>query len=553
MSQAPLRCDKNKEAAEAIYQRLIGLEQAGALPQSLNLDSGYWSLNYKDSDKPKEPKKTLEGENDGIVSCEEVWENGLQILDALGEKAGWEEATDKTQPDAQKEAVKRYQEFRKLIEYQTKRPIPWVLEAPHYGATLQQSKVAKGIRSKIKKSIQKLNELLAQENLSPAQRQQCLVACLWWFVSFGKEAGLPEQVAQFQKKERFSQKVIDRVCGEFSKYLMENGGGLGAAYLWPDAKFEATALTALIEKKGWCTERAKIMYAALRMAGIEAFFVEPRLSVEYFLAKDMLPSMPLLGHMASGVGVRVLDERGKEAIWIVDVALRLLEGDYVRATDQWKAHPYWELSLRHFYMADLANLGEDQINHGKYKAAERNFETALQMGEDSTAYHVMGNYAHLFGIKAEQLSCRLKDKRKICKNMDENIDKYSKEATAINPYDPVFQFNRGKFLLYKHDLASAVDALLQSMDADSRYILPYQKLRKVIDDILEYGPGEFSAVWNVFIEKMPGIVEKHGSLREVINERVENMKPRKKRHKKLSRKDEEIIKLIEELKRASKL
>jgi len=541
MGQTRLTC--NKPAALAISEHLAGLD----------FDTGYRKLNYRDSSKPKEtvPKETIEGKGDGEISCEEIWENGLQALDTLGELADWEEEPvevkngDKKKAIDQNKAIERYQKLRALIECKTNRPIPWVFEAPYlckksvFGKTEiprdpKKLEEAKAIRTKVKKAIKKLDGLLEKAKLKSMQYQQCLIAFLYWFVLV-PENGIGEpiddkgnsQLVAFLTSQKIDPKTIQKIKTDFSKYLQQNGGGLGLANVGSDAEIEATALETVLQKTGWCTEQSKVMYAVLRMAGIEAFFVEPQLSVEYFMAKKRQTSIPLRSHMASGVGIKVIDENKKEGVWIVDVALKLLEADYIKEeTGKWQAHPYWELSLRHFYMADLANFGKDQIGRD-FSKAEQSFKTALDLGEDSTAFHAKGNFVRLLSQRAKKLSHRSKDYKKNYEDLDKNIDKYSKEAVIINPYNPVFQFNRGMYLTNKKNWSNwteIITCFLDSIDADPRYIKPYQELGVAIHGIRKNVPDLFSAEEEKELKKqIDVIVQKHPLLKEIIIKRLKEI------------------------------
>ena len=465
MSKVDLKC--LHPAAKAVYKYLIRLGVAD------RLDQGFRVIDYRD---PSNPKGILKEAGDGKVGCEELWENSFIILDELGQKP---------------EAVQKYRALRSLIETQTKRPIPWVLEAPTVGVSFQRQrsleKIAHQLRQKVLGAIDELNALLVDiKRQDETKYKRCLIACLYWFVLVGEDGkGEPlddqkkPHLVSFLTRQGLSREVVDKIRKDFSEYLQRkrSGGGLGLADVGQkDAKFEATALETVIQKRGGCTEQSKVMYAVLRMAGIESFFVEPKLSVEYFAAKRRHINIPLIGHVASGVGIKIVDEKGKEGVWIVDVALKQLEADYIRKTDQWKAHPYWELSLRHFYMADLANLGGNQTGFGNLAGAGQSLATALQLGEDSTASYAMGNYSYLLSQRFGRFFSDSKGYKEIRERMDKDIDKYSKAAVEINPDDAILQLNRGIYLSNKKDWVNwkeIISAFLKSIDADPRYIPPY--------------------------------------------------------------------------------
>lgn len=356
MADIVLQCKRKAETA--IYNHLV---RAGYADR---LDNGFRVLNYNN---PSRPKDNLEGAGDGKVVCEELWENALILLD------GWGESESTRQ---------KYDELRKIIEVQTRRSIPWVLDDPD-------------TRRKVDGAVKELNKILADiKKQDEAKYQRCLIACLYWFVFSGEDGRIiPLDFISFMEEQRIPSKTVDQITRQFSEYLQRTGGGFGLMAMGDeDAVLEATALETIIHKRGACTEQSKVMYAVLRMAGIKAFFVESHPSVEYFQAKRLPTRVPLQGHMASGVGAKVIDQNGEEKVWIVDMALKQLEADYIFDGPGWKAHSYWELSLRHFYMTDLSNLGRNQTGLGDLARAEQSLSTALQMGEDSAAFFCNGEF-----------------------------------------------------------------------------------------------------------------------------------------------------------------
>ena len=247
-----------------------------------------------------------------------------------------------------------------------------------------------------------------------------------------------------------------------------------------DAEEEGTVLQTIsgyvelkmgnIIKKGWCTEKAKVLYGVLHMAGFRAFFVEPLLPIDYFVKTNRLGNLeiPLPGHMASGVAVTLKNQKGKEEIWIMDMAMGMVHADY---TD----YPHWQLSLRHYWMADLSNLGVDQMRLGKvatknYEAAQKSFELALRLGRDSTAFHAMANYATLLGNKPEWVP----------PSVNVTAEYLTKKASQIHPLDSTIQHHLGLYYGNKGQLKEALKNFTKTIDIDPRDTDYFQDVGKIL-------------------------------------------------------------------------
>lgn len=150
--------------------------------------------------------------------------------------------------------------------------------------------------------------------------------------------------------------------------------------------------------------------------------------------------------------------------------------------------------------------------------------------------------------EAEKLSRHSKNYGKMREQLDRDIDKYSKAAVEAYPDEPTFQYNRGIYLANKKDLLSlkeGLSAFLKSIDADPRYVEPYQKLGQLFCDIRKNFPDDFPKVWEAFKTQIHGIVKKHSTLNGFIKNGLEKMQkaiPLKKPFRK------EVVELIEKVK-----
>ena len=344
----------------------------GAIKSSLltpqQFDNGFPVLLYKEG---KGPRVEVRDKGNNQIVCEEIWEQSLQVLDKLGAKAKWREDVSEVEgqaPNAEEEknAILKYQAFRRLIEKTTRHPIPWVLEVPY---TLDQSErdeqlpEARMLKERIFDVIEEIKKVAAPSKL----RQQMIVG-LFWFAAHASESEIPlSPQAKFSLRENGLEAWIP---------FLEKEGGLG--------------LFSRSGRPARATEQAKTLYAIYRMAGLDVFFVDVRLTPEYVVIKDLEAPPPLPPHVALGV-------HDGEKVKIVDMALGMVDADYVDPLPSlWQAHPWWELSLRHFWMGHLSNRGLDQQRNGDLKAAKFDYDTGFMLGKDSTAYLLFGNMATWF-------------------------------------------------------------------------------------------------------------------------------------------------------------
>ena len=196
-----------------------------------------------------------------------------------------------------------------------------------------------------------------------------------------------------------------------------------------DAEVEKTALETLIGevgpmgetiRNGGCTEQSKFLYAVLRMSGIRASFVEPHLPIDYLVVGKKIKKLeiPLPAHVAAGVGVKIKGTDGKENPWILDMSLKQALADYS------ERYSYFEVSLRHYWMMDLSNLGGGQSKAGKTSEAQETYELALRLGKDSTIHYVMSSYSALLSTLWQSSGEHRKDKiRRKADSLTENAFK----------------------------------------------------------------------------------------------------------------------------------
>ncbi|MDO8527483.1 MAG: hypothetical protein Q7T03_07345 [Deltaproteobacteria bacterium] len=441
--------DCTEASAVALYRHL---------QNRVLFDRGYREIDYQHS-----KTNPLKGKNDGKVVCEEIWETTLDTLDV------WSVDGEKTFD---------FHTLHKLIETTVRRPVPWVLEAPYVGkdggvlgnrtSSLVEvvEKEIQNIRTQIQNAIDKLkNDLQPLQNIDSQKYEEAFLIGLYAFVAAERK----DQKLSLAEVKRipFEAKTMPELAS-FLAYLAKEGG-LG---MWQknmkDAPLEKMALETIVGDfdqttgnvilNGWCTEQSKVLYAVLRMAGLQAGFIEPRLTINYFAKKGPLQEdIPLPAHIASGVKV----EAGGKT-WIMDMGMKMVRADY--AAD----HDYWELSLRQYWMVDLSNIAVGQSKADHQEQATASYETALNMGIDSTAHHSFLNYFYILSPAGKSAS-------RFCKNASDCL----RQAFALYPYSPEVWFEIGRA---RHgNYAKALEAFLEAIDLDPRYAEAYEAIGKIGD------------------------------------------------------------------------
>lgn len=460
-----------------------------------DFDVGYPILDFKNT---AEPGGRVRGAQDRKIQCEEIWEKGLTLLDAWGEAAGWEEVAP-TSATPYADSIRRYQELRRLIEGQMGQPIPWVFAAPTVGQAAfadDPQTVAQAIRQKVRLAIRALHRLLTAPSTlhDEATSVKASAVGLYWFTWMPEQkAGDDPSPSPLPVPTHVRESLKQYNIEAFADYLAQHGGlGLekiqaGTAAVLTDASREATALETVVNKQGWCTEQSKVLYAVLRMAGLSAVFVEPRLTVDYYAQKKALADLPspIPAHVASAVAIKTQSKRGKEEIFVLDMALQMPEADYARPGPL--RAPYWILSLRHYWMMDLANMGFDLGKSGVDKAQEI-YGHGLWLGQDSTAYHLFRNY----GVLLADHSPMTKPDGSPCATSDH----CTKQALELNSQDLVIHLNRADDLIggirvgKKKQYERALDHLLRALEIDPRYLNTFTALKELLKEAKEEQGGQ---------------------------------------------------------------
>ncbi|MDX1386754.1 MAG: hypothetical protein R3257_04130, partial [bacterium] len=162
-------------------------------------------------------------------------------------------------------ALESYQDHPAVAEFLTEKPIPWTLQSADPNSPLDPQ-----IQKLFKILIARIDKILQGQGLSPTdpKYQQAMALGLLAYVSLPDPEGM-------KKSKTFIPKLLKTLAelglAEFAQDLREIGG------LGMDRNFETvrefTAMEAIQERQGKCTELSKILFAALKMAQLEPYFV----------------------------------------------------------------------------------------------------------------------------------------------------------------------------------------------------------------------------------------------------------------------------------------
>lgn len=273
----------------------------------------------------------------------------------------------------------RFEKYPELAARLTGKPIPWTLDDLNPATNFDEK-----IRTQVKAAIAKLEQILLKQGLKPGSEefQEKLAVGLFHFAYF------PEKQAYIQGHHESLAKTVHELgeigLQDFETYLFQKGG-MGVAEFQGDAPQEATALESLTLKKGWCTERSKILFAVFRMAQLPAFFLYGRgwEMVKHLQQAgiELSPQQRVAGHHFIGVTI------GKR-VRAFDLSLFNSKAQYPR---------YYGESLSHFLSADLNNRANSLIEGGKLTEAEIQLLQAERL-----APHYFGTYANLTDIYYKQ-------------------------------------------------------------------------------------------------------------------------------------------------------
>lgn len=361
----------------------------------------------------------------------------------------------------------RYEKYPELAASLTGKPIPWTLDDLNPATSFDEK-----IRTQVKAAIAKLEQILLKQGMKPGSEefQEKMAVGLFYFAYF------PESPGQIQKQRESLTKTVQELreigLQDFETYLFQKAG-LGVSEFQGDAPHEATALESLSLKKGWCTERSKILFAVFRMANLPAFFLYGR---GWEMAKqlkqagiELTPQQRATGHHFIGVS---LGKRNR----FFDLSLFNSKAQYPK---------FYGESLSHFLGADLNNRANSLIEAGKLGEAETQL---LQAERLSPEY--FGTYANLTDIyyKQESYEKALATAKRSVQlepnfaegyfnlfavqeqlNQDASALESLKKAVSLAPEVPDFQYALGLTLHESGKTTEAIPHLREGLRLDPKH------------------------------------------------------------------------------------
>ena len=191
-------------------------------------------------------------------------------------------------------ALNNYLKFQALL-HQNGFPVVWSLDDLDPATTFDQE-----IRDKVTKAIDHFKTAIGKAGLrqnTPAFNEKLALA-LYYFTLNSPDRSLVQGTAKELKNAGLEEVIL----------FLRNNGGLGLVDNIRDCAVEATALSALKQNCGGCSEDSSVLYAVFKMAGLEAIFIDGQPSPKT-LKKYNFP--PNTRHVAVGLvlpgRVRIFD------------------------------------------------------------------------------------------------------------------------------------------------------------------------------------------------------------------------------------------------------
>jgi tetratricopeptide (TPR) repeat protein len=364
-------------------------------------DAGYQVLNYSGKQcRNLKARACTVGENDGRVEAEEVLEYALN----------------------------NEGKYRRLIEGAIGSKLPWVLEDANANAA-----ALEGVHPQPRAVIEKLREVVkksgAREGTEDYKEKMALG--LYSFMM------TPDAQRVRNAPERFEQLTAElRKAGleEFQEYLRANGG----FYLFDDYKNERSALDALRARHGKCTEKSRLMYALMKMAGLAPIFIEvDLLDSEYKRLSALKGLKGRMTHVCVG-----LQLKGK---------LRLLDPSLANANPQYRL--IFPRTLRQELGRWYANYGALRMSAGATNDGLLQIQRAFLYDSRSSpaAYANFGTGLAFLGRVDDAIAC-------------------FKKAIEIHPrFADAFTILGGIYLVGRNDADTAIAYLKKAIAIDPTY------------------------------------------------------------------------------------
>jgi len=321
------------------------------------LDKGYGVVDRNDDGKIM--RKPV-GAGDRIISCEEILEY----------------------------AVDHAGEYHALLKGLTGRDVPCVLDDFDDATDFDE-----GIRQRTGQVIQHIRKIVLKGGTEPGSEwsEKKMALALYYYAYLpGKEMLGYWQERMPRHLESITTPLEIYGLKEFKTWLTENGG-LGFMTMEADLRLEGSALDLFKENKGFCTEKAKVFYAMLKMAGLS-----PRI--------DVMSGKDVTAMWSSFFGDKNILRLGPGETFTGHIVVALDIGDETWHFEFQGMGPVFDLpfediatplTLREFYQLENLNLSLDYQDVGNRVKANEAWWGAYQLGTSLVSPSVFSNAASL--------------------------------------------------------------------------------------------------------------------------------------------------------------
>jgi tetratricopeptide (TPR) repeat protein len=255
------------------------------------------------------------------------------------------QADHKIQPEEVLDyALERYSKYQLAIKETTGYDVPWSLDDLDPRTSFDEE-----IRQRVNQTIAACKQILASKGLKKGTDKfnESLGLSLYAFVlSTVRKNG---DIIEFVLPKSVRAELASRDLNEMISYLSENMG-LGLTLIRKDCSFESSALEALKNNCGNCTEKSSILYTIFQMAGLDAKFTHVLPSYD-FLQKNRID----LGSLHTSISLKI---GHSQRIFDINLAQSNAERFYMENNFIW----WFPETTREFLAAHHTNLGLSYIS-----------------------------------------------------------------------------------------------------------------------------------------------------------------------------------------------
>lgn len=367
------------------------------------------------------------------------------------------------------------QKYQELLVRTLGEPLPWSLDDLDPTTAFDEQ-----IRARVQEAIDVLRGILKEAGIEEGSEdyKERMAVGMYYLASLpsAQEIRMARQSFLIPLPNRNlvgMQELTDLGLGKFKDYLSTCGG----FRVFGHGGEEFSALDAIKNKGGECTEQSKILFAILRMAGLDPVFVrvdQNNLSSNDPYTQKLITETPAnMDHICIGVYIRNL--------------FRLLDASLINSNPNYVK--YAPEALRQYLSSDYSNRGLAWTEKNELDKAFSNYTRALETDpENAEAYYNRGNawaqkgewdkalvdYTRALEINPEMEHVYCNRGLALAKkgDLDEAIADYTR-AIEISPEDAEVYNNRGAAYYAKSDWDNAIADYTRAIEINPRYAAAY--------------------------------------------------------------------------------